>query len=209
MDIIVQTKRCRKCNEVKPLDEFHTNKRAADRHNYYCRTCVSRAAVKGAGYRHGSVAERFWKKVNKEGPIHPVLGTACWIWNGATYEGGYGKIGIGSTKDGTRGLEGAHRIGWMLENGDIPDGLFVCHRCDNPPCVRADHLFLGTCADNLADCYDKGRSVNRHTRLTIEDVKTIRELSKQEQQKVIAERYGLDRSVVSRIINMHSWKRAL
>jgi HNH endonuclease len=51
----------------------------------------------------------------------------------------------------------AHRVAWMLANGEIPDGLCVLHRCDNPPCVNVDHLFLGTHADNVADKMAKGR----------------------------------------------------
>lgn len=86
---------------------------------------------------------RFWIKVEKT--------EGCWLWTGATIRDGYGTITI----DG-RSVK-AHRIAWELTYGPIPEGMLVCHRCDNPSCVRPDHLFLGTHADNVHDCIQKGR----------------------------------------------------
>ena len=75
----------------------------------------------------------------------------CWLWRGAITSTGYGHMKVGEH------YEKAHRIAWRFAYGVIPDGLQVCHRCDNPPCVNPDHLFLGTQVDNLRDCYRKGR----------------------------------------------------
>jgi hypothetical protein len=75
----------------------------------------------------------------------------CWEWTGHRNAAGYGHISL----DGQFVL--AHRHSWALFKGPIPDGLFCLHRCDNPPCVRPDHLFMGTKKDNAMDMAAKGR----------------------------------------------------
>lgn len=92
----------------------------------------------------------FWSKVNKDGPLQPHMESPCWVW-AAAQQKGYGVV-----KHASR-VQGAHRVAWMLMCGPIPSQLFVCHRCDTPTCVRPDHLFLGTNADNVADRNAKGR----------------------------------------------------
>jgi HNH endonuclease len=82
----------------------------------------------------------------------------CWGWRGATFRFGYGKVKLW---DGTRTT--AHRVSYQIHYGPIPDGMFVCHHCDNPPCTNPEHLFLGTGADNNRDMAKKGRSRNQYT----------------------------------------------
>lgn len=114
---------------------------------------VSRQRIHQILKRHGyeralsrarPVADRFWPKVQK--------GDGCWEWQGSRLPHGYGHLTIPG-----RGVPYAHRISWELTHGEIPDGLWVLHHCDNPPCVRPDHLFLGTAQDNVDDSIRKGR----------------------------------------------------
>lgn len=97
-------------------------------------------------------AERFWARVDRSGGSD-----ACHEWRGGLKANGYGRMRVGSLPAGTRKMMGTHRIAWILTNGPIVDGLFVCHTCDNPPCCNTRHHFLGTIQDNTADMLAKGR----------------------------------------------------
>jgi len=102
--------------------------------------------------RLGTVEERFWAKVDKNGPVlKPELGP-CWLWTGAKNPQGYGNFWNGSA------YIRAPRYAYILAHGPLAPGIEACHKCDNPPCVRDEHLFPGTQAANLADMAFKGRS---------------------------------------------------
>lgn len=91
-----------------------------------------------------TLEERFWAKVSQ--------GDGCWLWQGSCGSpDAYGHITEG------RKLLLAHRVSWVIHHGAIPDGLCVCHRCDNPRCVRPDHFFLGSHFENHQDAVRKGR----------------------------------------------------
>jgi HNH endonuclease len=96
-------------------------------------------------------AERFWANVQK-------LDTGCWEWTAGRSSRDYG---VFWPEGKAGGQVGAHRFSWKLTYGPIPNSLCVLHRCDNPPCVRPNHLFLGTKGDNSADCTAKGRHANQ------------------------------------------------
>lgn len=153
----------------------------------------------------------FWNKVNKDGsiPAHmPHLGK-CWEWIAGTSSAGYGKITY-MNRDTS-----SHRISWEITYGDIPDGLWVLHKCDNPKCVRPDHLFLGTFRDNIDDMVAKGRTLKGENnnapngekspkaKLTDEQVDQIRERYAQGgiSHPTLAKQYGVNASHITRIIN--------
>lgn len=78
--------------------------------------------------------------------------TGCLVWSGKSFN----QQGYGIVRHNGRNTS-AHRLAWILANGPIPEGLHVCHRCDNPPCCNPEHLFIGTRKDNMQDCLAKGR----------------------------------------------------
>lgn len=90
--------------------------------------------------------DRFWQKVNKDGP------NGCWVWIAANDGRGYGQLRVNG-----RALK-AHRISYEMRYGSIPEGLEIAHRCDNPSCVNPDHLFAATHQENMQDSIDKGRA---------------------------------------------------
>lgn len=96
------------------------------------------------------LSDRWWAKVDVRGPDE------CWPWRGA-YGGKSGRYGLLRLPGREGGTTTAHRVGWTLLNGPIPEGLHVLHRCDNPPCCNPRHWFLGTNQDNVDDKVAKGR----------------------------------------------------
>lgn len=131
----------------------------------------------------------------------PEPNTGCWLWNGGWTER---KYGVCSTKK----VVLAHRDSYVRHKGDIPDGLFVCHKCDTPCCVNPDHLFLGTHDENMRDMVNKGRGPtgekNPMSKLSEAQVLYIR--SSKMSQKKLAVEMGCAQSAISRIKNGLRWK---
>lgn len=101
----------------------------------------------------GDVATRFWARV--------IKGPSCWLFDGATDRAGYGRMNLCNGK-----FTSAHRVSYEIVFGAVPAGFEVCHRCDNPRCVRPDHLFLGSHEDNMRDMARKGRANNQFMQRT-------------------------------------------
>lgn len=144
----------------------------------------------------------------------------CWIWIGVSDSRNYGHIDFGY------GTLSAHRVSYALQVGDIPENLYVCHRCDTPECVNPSHLFLGDAKANAEDCKQKGRNArgashfsqrspekrvkgekNGMAKLTEEKVKRIRFLAAKDfTYKEIARMEGIVKSNVHFIVSRQTWK---
>lgn len=147
------------------------------------------------------IVKRFWRYVQKT--------DGCWMWTGQKRPNGYGYLKVPTGEPYKRRKIIASRISWELHYGQIPEGLSVCHKCDNPPCVNPDHLFLGTTKDNMADAAQKGRKTRgsrmNTAKLTDEDVRRIRSLYPGRTQQSIADEYGVSQRLVSLIVRRESW----
>ena len=147
------------------------------------------------------LAERFWKHVEKT--------DTCWLWTGSKDPNGYGRILDKPHSQGGKPRL-AHRIAWELTNGPILNDLFVCHTCDNPSCVRLDHLFLGDQFDNMHDCSAKGRmhfgEANGTAKLNPDLVRAFRkEYRAGASLAAIGSAYGIPWQTVADIIHGRTW----
>ncbi len=127
----------------------------------------------------------------------PEPNSGCWLWLKTQHTFGYGLFKM----DGRRAPYNAHRASWMLHRGPVPDGVLVCHKCDNPACVNPDHLFLGSPADNMRDMIAKGRGRNYRNpgkavvrKLSVEQRREIQ--ASDEGPTALSRRFGVSASAV-------------
>ena len=146
-----------------------------------------------------TIQERFENKFTKT--------DGCWEWNACRNSDGYGRFNVAGI------THFAHRISFQLYVGEIQEGLFVCHHCDNPGCVNPAHLFLGTNADNLRDRDNKGRGVyccgekNVLAKLTATQVVEIRvAYSEGATQRNLAKEFGVSQATICHIVRRQHWK---
>lgn len=131
----------------------------------------------------------------------------CWEWQGYISPYGYGVYHPHTKSKGVF----AHRLAWQHINGAIPDGLFVCHKCDNRACCNPKHLFLGTAKDNSEDMVNKGRSItgekNPMRRLSWEIVRQIRAMyaTNQYSQHELGRRFQVTAATINHIVHNKKW----
>jgi hypothetical protein len=199
---------CAWCGEAF---NFHRAREVA-RRRYCSSACGNASRVRPA-------TVRFWDHVEKT--------STCWLWTGDKIRHGYGHI-----RSDARGRQRtlAHRLSWSIHFGEIPAGIQVCHHCDNPPCVRPDHLFLGTQQDNMRDMLFKGRvptgdahvwrrrpelvlrgSRAPRAKLTEEQVDAIREARKTDHPSYsqLAKQYGVTIGAIGSIIRGDNWRHLI
>jgi hypothetical protein len=142
--------------------------------------------------------------------VEPLMDDrGCWEWGGARNEHGYGQTAIKHYLQMK-----AHRLSWMIHHSIIADEVCVLHKCDNPPCVNPDHLFIGTKKDNMQDCSRKGRvryilrrgESNECAKLTDKKVAEARRLyASGDSLRSVAQRYGVNSKTMSRAIHGLQW----
>ena len=159
----------------------------------------------GRWLKHGDPAhkrlparERFWKFVDKRAD------DACWPWVGRTDIRGYGQFRVGDAP------RPAPRVSYQIHFGDIPEGMYVCHACDEPGCVNPAHLFLGSPRDNAVDMVNKRRhrfgERSPFSKLVPDDVRAIRGLYPGVPVRELSERFGVATATIYKILRREKWK---
>lgn len=152
--------------------------------------------------KRAPLAKRFEAKV-----VKGARPNDCWEWVGSKNPRGYGKIGTGVGKS----TDYAHRVSWSLFRGPIPPGAVICHSCDRPACVNPNHLILGSQADNVHDCIEKGRFIRGEAvggaKLTADAVREIRAAyaAGLGDAQTLARAYGVTRRNIAAILERRSW----
>lgn len=145
------------------------------------------------------------ERIKKRAEFDPDTG--CWNWSGVLHKQGYGMIRSGRTHHLT------HRASYKVFKGEIPEGLFVCHRCDNRKCVNPDHLFLGTVQDNQQDMKSKDRSMfgekSSAAKLKESDVLQILSLRGGMTQRAIAKMFNVSPALICMILKGAVWQRTV
>lgn len=228
-------KKCSKCKEWKPatLEYFYKTARGLYGFRGECRDCtnsynryahtnypkthpnkcadcgkeITRYSKKcNSCNRRTPALERFWSKVNKDGPIMSGMDAPCWIWIGGKNKQGYGTF---RANDSTIR---AHRFSYEIHNGPISKGHDVLHRCDNPSCVRPNHLFTGTDQDNNDDMKQKGRDCKGEDRpvakLTNKEVVEIRKIYSEGgiSYRNLGKQFGVHKGTVCHIVTNRTWR---
>ena len=191
------TRNCRLCNK-----SFSTYKCWAknERHGRYCSKICAEA------HRTTPLSERFKRSVGEK------TENGCMLWKGAVVRGR--GVLMSKNAEGEWKQVKAYRVAYELTHGPIPKGLFVCHRCDNPLCVNAAHLFVGTAGDNTRDAAAKGRLNPAkgedciYAKLTESDVLTIRERYARGgvSQITLAREFGTTQGNIRLILLRKTWK---
>jgi hypothetical protein len=150
----------------------------------------------------------FWARVDIQADDRQ-----CWTWRNSKYRNGYGSLRI-KNPDGTISAKLAHRVAWEITYGPIPEGMKICHKCDNPPCCNPAHLFLGTTQDNNRDMALKGRVKGIHhqithgSKLTRSIAEEIRKLHREEglNGPQLSLLFQVSRHHIYSILNGRAWK---
>jgi hypothetical protein len=145
------------------------------------------------------LSARFWRHVQRRDQ------DSCWEWTASTFKSGYGQFKVNKIS------HNAHRVAWELSYGPIPDGMFICHHCDNPLCCNPSHLFVGSPQANMDDMRGKGRESKGTdfpaARLDDEAVLEITRLAKSGMlQRDIGKLFGVGQTAIGDVLRNVAWK---
>ena len=172
-------------------------------------SCGCMTAIRIRQHRLAGIENRFWSRVERS--------QGCWEWIGARSSAGYGV----TSKVGRWML--AHRLSWEIANGPIPAELYVLHHCDNPPCVRPDHLYVGTAGDNLRDTHSRHPTYSasvaaidkrttgelspnaKLTERAVQDIRAIRGMK----QRDIGRLFGVSQTTIWRVLRGYTWRHVM
>lgn len=174
-----------------------------------CKRLTDRKYAKRPGLTTTPKEDLFWSYVDKNSQANNP--DDCWTWIAGKDRDGYGAFALSQHKKVK-----AHRYSYLLTYGDLPSNMHVCHKCDNPTCVRPDHLFLGTDADNIKDMMDKQRNVvlrgskSGRAKLTEDQVEEVKKfigiLSPKELAEKFSEKYNVAKGTIDNITYNRTWK---
>jgi len=202
-------KKCIQCGIEKSLDYFFmvsVNSRGKSISPRYSRGCIDCIANAKEDYNKAHALYRelsgykIWLPLKERFEQYFTKTEGCWNWTRSMRTDGAGQFYI--VKDGGWGPEAAYRTSWKLYRGSIPEGMSVCHACDNRACVNPDHLFIGTHAENMADMARKLRS--GQSKLKVAQVLEIRSSNKS--QPTLARIFGVTQGNVNAIKRRRTWK---
>lgn len=186
---------CTACHRDQSVEHFQrkTIRRGHQTYQTRCKAC--RRAANGSTKRPTTLEEAFWQYAIPGEP------GACWEWTGSRTRG-YGQFAFQSRR------YKAHRVSYLLHHGPIPDGMEVCHTCDNPPCWNPEHLWVGTRAENAEDAARKGRMQgerNAFAKLTDDDVRNIRLLYPRFTMQQIATQLAVSPATIWLVLSGKRW----
>lgn len=169
------------------------------KHKRFISSCRNHKCVRPDHLLPATPANQFWQHVNVRGSDD------CWEWLESTNGGGYGTCRVDGVKDN------AHRHAYRIGNGPIPDGMLVCHKCDNRICCNPAHLFLGTYQDNVDDMWAKGRGLigeaHQNSKLTEDAVASIRKMyADGMSDAAIAKQFWVSESCIYTVTRRRVWQ---
>lgn len=149
---------------------------------------------------------KFWARVDRGEPDE------CWEWQACRHRFGHGQVAVPAGIMGERRVHYAHRVAYYLTNGPIPDGLYVCHSCDNPSCCNPAHLVAGTQARNMRDMSERGRARSEQPRAILNE-NQVRDIRRRraggERCCDLAREYGVSYTCVSLTSRGLKWRNVV